>query len=66
MYLFELIYRAHLSYVAVAHHIGSCVIASAAVAISLNWEHQHDATIEFMLCLVWGEFELVPSSSSFR
>lgn len=54
MYIFELIFRAQLSYVAVAHHIGSGVIAATAVAISLDWEHQQDATLEFILCYVWG------------
>lgn len=54
MYLFELLYRAELSYVAVAHHVGSVVIAQTAVTISLQWRHQQDATIEFILCYVWG------------
>lgn len=60
MYLFELIFRAKLSYVAVLHHIGSVTIAASAVAISLNWRHQRDAVIEFMLCYVWGTI-LLPS-----
>lgn len=55
MYIFELIFREKLSYVAVLHHIGSVTIAASAVAISLNWEHQRDATIEFILCYVWGK-----------
>lgn len=54
MYIFELLYRAKLSYVAVMHHIGAIVIAQSAVAMSLNWEHERDATIEFILCFVWG------------
>lgn len=54
MYIFELFYRAKLSPVAVAHHIGAVVIAQSAVAISLNWQHEQDATIEFILCFVWG------------
>lgn len=56
MYIFELIFRATLSPVAVAHHIGAVTIAATAVAISLNWEHRQDATIEFLLCYVWGKF----------
>ncbi|KAF2848572.1 hypothetical protein T440DRAFT_500447 [Plenodomus tracheiphilus IPT5] len=59
MYLFELIFRTELSYVAVAHHIGSVIIAASAVAISLNWQHERDATIEFMLCYVWGMFDVI-------
>jgi hypothetical protein len=55
MYIFELLFRAKLSPVAVAHHIGAIVIAQSAVAISLNWQHERDATIEFILCFVWGE-----------
>jgi hypothetical protein len=54
MYIFELIFRTKLSPVAVMHHIGSVTIAATAVAISLDWEHQQDATIEFILCYVWG------------
>jgi hypothetical protein len=55
MYIFELIFRTQLSPVAVLHHIGSVTIAATAVAISLDWEHQRDATIEFILCYVWGK-----------
>lgn len=57
MYIFELIFRAELSPVAVAHHIGSVIIAAAAVAISLDAEHQKDALLEFLLCLLWGVFD---------
>jgi len=59
MYIFELFYRAKLSPVAVMHHIGACVIAQSAVAMSLNWEHERDATIEFVLCFVWGAFDII-------
>jgi hypothetical protein len=55
MYVFELMFRAKLSYVAVAHHIGSVTIAAIAVAYSLNWRHHHDATLEFILCYLWGK-----------
>jgi molybdopterin synthase catalytic subunit len=58
MYLFELIFRAELSPVAVAHHIGSVIIAATAVAISMDPEHQKDALLEFLLCLLWGESPL--------
>ncbi|KAH6616841.1 hypothetical protein C7974DRAFT_53365 [Boeremia exigua] len=59
MYIFELLFRAKLSPIAVLHHIGAVVIAQSAVAISLNWEHERDATIEFILCFVWGAFDIV-------
>ncbi|KAH7082512.1 hypothetical protein BKA63DRAFT_133096 [Paraphoma chrysanthemicola] len=59
MYIFELIFREKLSPVAVMHHIGSVVIASSAVAISVGWKHQHDATLEFILCYVWGMFDVL-------
>lgn len=60
MYAFELLYRAKLSPVAVAHHVGAIVIAQSSVAISLNWEHEKDATIEFILCFVWGMSSYIP------
>ncbi|CAI6338175.1 unnamed protein product [Periconia digitata] len=59
MYVFELLFRAKLSPVAVLHHIGAVIIAQSAVAISLNWHHERDAMIEFMLCFVWGFFDIV-------
>ncbi|KAK7177716.1 hypothetical protein PSPO01_16238 [Paraphaeosphaeria sporulosa] len=59
MYIFELFFRTKLSPVAVAHHIGAIVIAQSSVAISLNWEHERDATIEFILCFVWGAFDII-------
>src|SRR5579871_3564936 len=56
MYVFELFYRKTLSPVAVLHHVGAVTIAQAAVVLSLDLSHEVDATIEFVLCLVWGMF----------
>jgi hypothetical protein len=58
MYLFELLYREKLSVIAVLHHIGTVIIASTAIAIGVNWKHEPDATLEFMLCYVWGMSKL--------
>lgn len=55
MYVFELFYRPKISPVSSLHHIGAIVIAQTAVAISLDFEHEVDATIEFILCFVWGK-----------
>lgn len=55
MYIFELYYRSNISPISAAHHIGAIVIAQAAVAISLNFNHEVDAIYEFVLCFVWGE-----------
>lgn len=62
MYIFELIYRAKLSPVAVMHHIGTILIGQAAIAISLRSVREPDAEIEFVLCTVWG---MIKSSSCF-
>lgn len=55
MYIFELIYRAKLSPVAVLHHIGTILIGQSAIAISLRLAREPDADIEFILCTVWGK-----------
>jgi hypothetical protein len=55
MYIFELLYRQKLSPIAVAHHIGAIVIAQSAVVLSLDLDHQKDATLEFVMCLIWGK-----------
>jgi len=55
MYVFELFYRKTLSPVAVLHHVGAVIIAQAAVVLSLNLDHEQDATIEFVMVLVWGK-----------
>jgi len=55
MYVFELMFRAKLSPVAVAHHTGSVIIAAVAVAYSYNWQAHPDATLEFILCYLWGK-----------
>lgn len=56
MYIFELFYRPKISPISALHHIGAIVIAESAVAISLDFEHEVDATIEFILCFVWGQY----------
>ena len=58
MYVFELIYRVKISYISAMHHIGTILVAEAAIAISLNLVREKDATIEFILCTVWGKSNL--------
>ena len=53
MFIFELIYRVNISPVSVAHHIGSIMVAQAAIAISIRGDRV--ASIEFKLCTVWGK-----------
>lgn len=55
MYIFELLYRVKLSPVAVLHHIGTILIGQSAIAISLRLAREPDASIEFILCTVWGK-----------
>jgi len=57
MFIFELIYRTKISPVSVVHHIGSILVGQAAIAISIN--EDRDASIEFVLCTVWGAFDIV-------
>ncbi|KAI1625231.1 hypothetical protein EDD37DRAFT_649558 [Exophiala viscosa] len=59
MYIFELFYRTAISPISAAHHIGAIVIAQTAVALTLGYAHDRDATDEFILCLVWGAFDVV-------
>ncbi|KAE9969388.1 hypothetical protein EG327_010652 [Venturia inaequalis] len=59
MYIFELLFRSKLSPIAVAHHIGAILIGQTGTVLSLDLNHQQDATIEFMLCLVWGAFDVL-------
>ena len=53
MFIFELIYRVKISPVSVAHHIGSIMVAQAAITISL--QGAPESSIEFLLCTVWGK-----------
>ena len=53
MYVFELFYRTRISPVSVGHHIGTIIIGQTAIAISFELVREKDATIEFILCLVW-------------
>ena len=56
MYIFELIYRVKVSPIATMHHLGTILVGEAAVAISLDLSREKNATIEFILCTVWGEW----------
>ncbi|KAF7974656.1 hypothetical protein HWV62_11540 [Athelia sp. TMB] len=57
MFIFELTYRVKISPVSVVHHLGSILVAQAAITISI--EEQRDSSIEFVLCTVWGAFDMV-------
>ncbi|ELR03121.1 hypothetical protein VC83_05684 [Pseudogymnoascus destructans] len=58
MYIFELFYRDKVSPISCAHHVGAIIIAQAAVAMSINFDHESDAVFEFLLCFVWGAFDV--------
>ena len=58
-YVFELLYRVRISPVSTFHHIGTIVIGQAAISISLNYGHERNADIEFILCTIWGAFDVV-------
>lgn len=59
LYIFELLIRKSPSPIAVAHHVGAIVIAQAAVALSLRLDKEVNATMEFVLCLVWAAFDVL-------
>jgi len=58
MYIFELIYRVKISPISTMHHIGTILVAQSAISISLNLDEEPDATVEFILCTVWGKSNL--------
>lgn len=60
MYIFELFFRRTISVISAAHHIGAIVITQSALAIALNFQRERDATIEFVLCFVWGTPSVAP------
>ena len=55
MYIFELIYRVKVSPIGTMHHLGTILVAESAIAISLDLTREKDASIEFVLCTVWGK-----------
>ncbi|KDQ07950.1 hypothetical protein BOTBODRAFT_38386 [Botryobasidium botryosum FD-172 SS1] len=59
MYIFELIYRTNVSPIGVLHHVGTIIIGQTAIVLTLNLIGESDATIEFLLCTVWGAFDIV-------
>jgi hypothetical protein len=59
MCLSALLFRTRLSPVSVARHIGAIVIAQNAVAMSLNWEHERDATIEFIHYFILDKYHIL-------
>ncbi|KAF1917898.1 hypothetical protein BDU57DRAFT_586480 [Ampelomyces quisqualis] len=59
MYIFELFFRAKLSIIAVCHHVGSVAMSAVAVSLAVNWENQPDATLEFIMCCLWGLFDII-------
>lgn len=52
MFIFGLIYRTKISPVSVVHHMGSILVGQAAITISIRLDK--DASVEFVLCTVWG------------
>jgi hypothetical protein len=59
LYVFELLIRKAPSPIAVMHHAGAIIIAQSAVVLSLRLEKESNATMEFVLCLVWAAFDVL-------
>ncbi|KAG9512011.1 hypothetical protein KCU99_g6842, partial [Aureobasidium melanogenum] len=59
MYIFELFYREKVSYISAAHHIGAVIITQTATVLFQDPKQRHDAELEFMLCLLWGIFDIL-------
>lgn len=59
LYIFELMIRKSPSPIAVLHHVGAIVIAQSAVVLSLRLEKEQNATMEYVLCLVWAAFDVL-------
>jgi hypothetical protein len=59
LYVFELFTRKRVSFISSLHHVGAIVIAQSAVVLSLDLERQLNATMEFVLCLVWAAFDVL-------
>jgi hypothetical protein len=59
LYLFELMIRKSPSPICVAHHVGAVLIGQSAVALSLRVDQETNATMEFVLCLVWAAFDVL-------
>jgi len=59
LYVFELLIRKSPSPIAVLHHAGAIIIAQSAVVLSLRLEKEQNATMEFVLCLVWAAFDVL-------
>ncbi|KAJ7710032.1 hypothetical protein B0H17DRAFT_915550 [Mycena rosella] len=57
MFIFELIYRTKISPISVVHHMASILVGQAAITISISM--QRDSSIEFLLCTVWGAFDII-------
>ncbi len=51
----EMLTPRYSSHISAMHHIGTIMVAQAAIAISLNLTREKDASIEFILCTVWGK-----------
>jgi len=60
MFIFELIYRTKMSPISVVHHMASILIVQAAITISITMNK--DSSIEFLLCTVWGAFDIISES----
>ncbi|KAK6007362.1 hypothetical protein QM012_004176 [Aureobasidium pullulans] len=59
MYIFELFYREKVSYISAAHHIGAIIITQTATVLFHDPQHRQDAELEFILCLLWGIFDIL-------
>lgn len=59
IYIHEIIYREHMSFITLVHHVGTVCIGAYAILLSLEWETKDYTQAYFAICLCFGFFDVL-------
>jgi len=59
IYIHEIIYREHMSFITLVHHIGTVAVGAYAILFSLEWEREKCTQAYFAVCCLFGFFDVI-------
>jgi hypothetical protein len=59
IYIHEIIYREHMSFITLVHHVGTVAIGAYSILFSMEWEKEGCTQAYFAVCCLFGFFDII-------
>jgi hypothetical protein len=59
IYIHEIIYREHMTFITLVHHVGTVAVGAYSILFSLEWEKEDCTQAYFAVCCIFGFFDVI-------